>query len=142
MNIRPIHFDDEFPVVKDWWRRRGTPELPAAAFFSAQGFVVEDTGLMIAVTWLYVVPGTRGGIGILEFTTTNPAVADKRLVLESVKRLYAEVEAKAWEQGCGSMISFVAPGKGEQHLFDRCGWRDLTGGQPHLLYGKERPPCP
>lgn len=141
MNIRPVIFDQDFPTVQGWWRARGSSVLPAPAFMSAEGFIVESGGIPVAVSWLYVVPGTKGGIGVVEFTTTNPAVAVSRDLISCVRALYAHVQTQAWAWGCGSVMSFVAPDSAEQRIFEQDGWKDLTGGVPHLMYGKERPPC-
>ncbi len=139
MSVRPIEFLTEFPVFCAWLQRRGAPVLPQEAFMSAQGFVAEEEGKLLAASWLYVVPGTQGGIGIIEFTTTNPAISTGKALLSGVKQLYSHLEQKAWEQGCGSLLSFVAPGSGEQHIFEKTGWANVTGGRPHLTYGKARP---
>ena len=140
MNIRPINIETELPAVRGWWESRGTP-MPAAAFLSAEGFVAEHDGALVAASWLYVVPGTQGGIGVVEFTGSNPAFAASPELVDGLKALYARLEERAWALGCGSLLSFVAPNSWEQRTFARAGWQDLTGGKPHLTYGKVAP-CP
>lgn len=139
MNIRPINAETELPILRSWWEKRGLASLPDSAFLPGAGFVVEDGSILIACAWLFVVPGCSGGIGVLEFMSTNPQVAVCKSLLACVKALYSHVELKAWEAGCGSLISFVAPGTGEQHYMERNGWADLTGGVHHLMLGKVRP---
>lgn len=139
MTIRPIVPELELPILRSWWKARGMAPLPDSAFLPGRGYVVEDGGLLVACAWLFMVPGTTGGIGILEFMSTNPKLAVGRSLLACVKELYAHVEKQAWEGGCGSVISFVAPGSNEEHHLARQGWADLTGGVKHVMFGKVRP---
>lgn len=138
MNIRPIDNEKELPILRSWWDARGASSLPADVFIPARGYVAESGGVLVAAAWLFVAPGTAGGIGVLEFMSTNPEVTVGRNLLECVKALYAHIENQAWELGCGSVISFVAPGTGEEHQMTRHGWSDLTGGVKHLMLGKAR----
>ena len=137
MSVRPINLESDLPAVLEWWAKRGS-KMPAAAFLPAQGFIAELNGVLVAASWLYVVPGTKGGIGIIEFTATNPNVATSRDLLIAVKELYAVVEQAAWDGGCGSVLSFVAPGSSEEHIMKRGGWNDITGGVHHLMLGRVR----
>lgn len=141
MNIRPIDNERELPIFRSWWEARGATALPEAVFLPARGYVAESDGVLVAAAWLFVVPGTAGGIGVLEFMSTNPEVPVGKNLLECVKALYAHVESEAWASGCGSIISFVAPGSGEERQMLRHGWADLTSGVKHLMFGKSRP-CP
>lgn len=137
--IRPIVPELELPILRSWWEQRGVAPLPDSAFLPGRGYLAEDAGVRVACAWLFVVPGTAGGIGILEFMSTNPKITPGRTLLAAVKELYAHIEEQAWAGGCGSLISFVAPGTGEQHYMERHGWTDLTGGVHHLMLGKVRP---
>lgn len=139
MNIRPINLETELPILRSWWVARGLAPLPDAAFLPGRGYVVEVSGVLVACAWLFIVPGTAGGIGILEFMSTNPKIAVGKSLLSDVKALYAHLEIEAWAAGCGSLISFVAPESGEHHQMQRNGWADLTGGVKHLMLGKVRP---
>lgn len=140
ISFRKFILESDYPVICSWQKGHGAPTMTPAVFLSADGRVAEVDGVAMAMSFLYVVPGTKGGIGIVEFTTTNPE-GSLRQRHGAAKELYAHIEAEAWLQGCGSLLSFVAPGQGEQHIFDKTGWNDLTGGIPHMIYGKVRP-CP
>lgn len=138
MTVRPLNLETDLPIVAGWWRGHSAPVVVKEAFLSADGFVAEN-GEMLAASWLYVAPGTRGGIGVLEFTTTNP-IGSPRHLLSAVNALYQHIEEVAWAKGCGSILSFVAQNRSEQHLLAKIGWQDVTG-VPHMIFGKSRP-CP
>lgn len=134
MTVRPMNLDTDFPMVCDWWKARNAPALPKPIFLPADGFVAEDSGAPVAACWLFVANGTRGGIGLLEFTTTNPRSLPRRAV-EAVKALYSHVEQVALLRQCASLLSFVEDGKGEQHLMEKMGWQD-SAGVNHRIYAK------
>lgn len=140
MIVVPLNLEQDYPMISAWWTGHKSPVVPAPVFFSAQGFKAVEEGIAYAASWLYVVPGTRGGIGIIEFTTTNPEMSFSKKVLAAVKSLYAHVESVAWSQGCGSIMSFVAQDGSESRIMDKTGFVNV-GGPAHLIYGKARP-CP
>ncbi len=127
-------------MIADWWVKRKSPVMPEVVFLPASGFIAYDERVPLAASWLFVAPGTKGGIGVIEFTTTNPIFGVSRILLSAVKALYAHLESVAWEKGCGSVISFVAQNGSEQHIMDKMGYIN-PGGIPHLIYGKARQ-CP
>ena len=140
IDIRPMDISSDYPTVARWWSARGLALPPPACFLSALGFVATYEGMPVAASWLYVVPGSQGGIGIIEFTTTNPDFRPMKTVLRAVRMLYQHLEARAWQEGCGSVLSFVGDNTGEERIMTRMGWTDCSG-TPHKTFGKARP-CP
>lgn len=135
MKIRPINLDQDYPMISEWWKARDAGVMPKGVFLPAEGFIVEEGGVAMAASWLFVAPGTQKGIGVIEFTTTNPKCGLSKILLAGAKALYAHLEKVAVTKGCGSILSFVAPGRSEQHIMDRIGYTNC-GGPPHLIYGK------
>lgn len=129
MNLRRFNLETDYPMICEWWTKHKSPVLPKAVFLPAIGLISEA-----AAGFLFVPEKTQGGIGIIEFTTTDPD-AHVRVRLESVKSVYAGLEGIAKEMKCGSLMSFVAQGRSEEHLLLKRGWADVTG-IPHLIFGK------
>lgn len=115
-------------MICEWWTKHKAPLIPVV-FLPAIGLI--DDG---AVGFLFVPEKTQGGIGVIEFTTSNPGATAKSR-LQAVKAIYAGLETIAIRLGCGSVMSFVAQGKSEEHILSKMGWADAAGG-PHLIYAK------
>jgi len=116
-------------MLCEWWTKHKTPLLPSAVFIPAIGLVAKG-----AMGFLFVPEKTEGGIGIVEFVTTNPDASPKER-LSGWNAVMSGLEAIAIEKGCGSLMSFVAQGKSEEHMLSKTGWLDVTG-TPHLIFGK------
>ena len=121
-------------MIVNWWIGHKAPVIPAEVFLPGYGFIAEEDGQSLAVSWLFVATNTTGGIGMVQFTTSNPC-APAKLVSGAVQRVLKELEDVAKETGCGSVMSFVRQDRGEQRIFAENGWSDLAG-VPHNLYGK------
>lgn len=120
-------------MISSWWDLHGAPIMPAQVFLPGQGLIAEcDEAL--AVAWLFVCPNTQGGIGLIEFMTTNPKGSPKE-ILRAVKEVFKHLQLAAKRQGCGSVMSFVKQDGSEQHLLEKDAWIEV-GGVPHLIYGK------
>jgi hypothetical protein len=135
VHIRDMDLALDYPVVSGWWTIHGFPVLPMGIFLPGLGFVAEQHGEAVAASWLFVANGTAGGIGLIEFTTTNPGILSQRSHLAAVKALYVHLEAKALALKCSSVMSFVAVNGGEQHIMDKMGYENV-GKVPHHIYGK------
>ena len=135
IRVRDMDLARDFPMVSGWWTVHGFPVLPMGVFLPGLGFVAMQHGEPVAVSWLFVANGTDRGIGLIEFTTTNPGILSQRSHLAGVKALYAHLEAKALALGCGSVMSFVEVNGGEQHIMDKIGYVNV-GRVPHHIYGK------
>lgn len=135
IEIQPINLKRDYPLIASWWEQRKLKLIPEGCFLPSDGFMARN-GEPLAVSFLYTVPSANGGIGIIEFTTTNPVAKDKKGVLEAVKLLYAYLECVARTRGCGSVMALIVPnGSGEQHIMEEIGYQDVGDG-PHRTYAK------
>ena len=85
------------------------------------------------MSFLYMDPGK---IGVIEMTTTNPAVAFSRDLVAAVKGLYDYLEARAKEAGCIVVISFVKPKSSEERIMSKMGYATSDDDTGHRLYAK------
>lgn len=128
--IRPINLEQDYPMICEWWIKHEAPVIPSVVFLPAFGLVADCA----AAAWLFVCEGTQGGVGLIEFTTTNPE-APAKARLSAVKEVYAGLESLAKEKGCGSVLALVGVNSSERRIMEKSGYLN-TGGEPHLIYGK------
>ncbi len=121
-------------MVVNWWLGHKAPVLLEFFFLPGIGFIAERDGQSLAVSWLFVAPKTDGGLGMIQYTTSNP-YALIPAIPSAVEAVLSHLEGVAKEMGCGSVVSFVRQDRGEQRIFAENGWTDLAG-VPHNLYGK------
>lgn len=120
----------------------GHKAIPMPHYVFPQGWIVGDGTVDIAMSFLYMDVGGR--FAVIEFLTTNPQVAMSKSLVLGVKTLVSHIERVAIDQGCRFIISFVAPGTGEEHLMAKLGY-ETSPGPSHRLYAKPltlAPPCP
>lgn len=129
--IRPIVLEDDYPLLVKWWEGHGATVLPKHII--PQGWMVSAGGVDIAASFLLLDVG--GKWAVIEFLTTNPTVAFSRYLVEDVKRLLSYIEQEATAKGCTFIMSFVAPGTGEERLMKRIGYQAQVG-PPHITYAK------
>ncbi len=131
MNIRPVNLEEDYPKLLKWWEGHGSHPMPSYVF--PQGWMVESGGVEIAASFLYLDVGGR--FAVVEFLTTNPAVAFSRTLVQGVKELIGHIEGVAKEQGCKFIVGFVSPNTGEERLMQRIGY--VSDQSPsHKLYAK------
>ena len=124
----------DYPIFSGWWKKRGLKMPPEQCFLPAEGWMARN-GIPLAASWLYTVPSARGGIGVIEFTVSNPDAefADRTL---GIAKIYERLEDIARLRGCGSVLSFVVPEKGGEKTFvEKLGYKDIGDG-PHRTFGK------
>jgi hypothetical protein len=136
MTIRNIQLESDYPIIAKWWETHKAVNIPKEVFLPAAGYIAVDEQLTpVAVSWLFVASGTVGGIGMIEFTTTNPAFGISKKLLQAVNALYEHLEVEAWSRGCKAVMSMVEDGGSESRIMAKLGYVDV-GGRPHLIYGK------
>ena len=128
MNIRPFIFENDLMLVALWWQGHGAnivmPEL------LPRGWIAEEAGVPIAVSFLYV---GDGKVGLIEYTTTNPDFSGSRQSLNAVKGLWNYLEAVAYDEGCSAIFTLVAPDSHEEREFTRRGFSTDEKGMHKLL---------
>ena len=130
MNIRPFIFENDLVMVAKWWLGHKAnivmPEL------LPRGWIAEEAGVPIAVSFLYV---GDGKVALIEYTTTNPEFTGSRQSLNAVKGLWNYLEALAYDEGCSAIFSLVKPDSFEEHEFAKRGY-STDEKAPHKLYAK------
>jgi len=129
--IRSVNLEEDYPKLLKWWAGHNALVMPAHVF--PQGWCIEAGGVEIAMSFLYLDVG--GKFAVIEWLTTNPAVALSRSLVEAVKLLMAHIEGVARAQGCSFIISFIAPNSGEERLMKRIGYQ-TSEGPGHRTYAK------
>jgi hypothetical protein len=128
--IRPIT-DADYPMLQKWWD--GHNSLPVPQHILPRGWVLASGPVDVVAAFLMLDVG--GKFAVIEFLTTNPSVAFSRTLVQDVRTLIAHIEQRAMEQGCTWMMSFVAPGTGEERLMVRLGYQ-TSEGPAHRIYAK------
>lgn len=85
------------------------------------------------MSFLYMDPKL---IGVIEWTTTNPALAFSRDIVLAVKGLYAHLEQTAKDAGCVAVISFVKPNSSEERIMAKMGFATSNDDPGHRLFAK------
>lgn len=127
MKIRPIT-EADYPTLVGWWQRHKATVIPQHIL--PRGWMIED-GVAIAASFLMVDVG--GKFAVIEFLTTNPMVAYSRTLVENVKVLVAYIEDHARAEKCTFIMSFVAPGSGEERMMARIGYTIEEGSRHQIM---------
>ena len=141
--IRPIDLATDLAILRKWWDGHGALSVPENLL--AQGCICTSGGVDICAAFYYM--DVSGRIAVIEWLTTNPSVAFSRYLVDDVRRLIAHIEALAYAQcdkagskGC-TILSFVAPGTGEERLWKSIGYT-TSEGPSHRIYAKTTIPSP
>ncbi len=121
----------DYPTLCRWWAGHGV--MPTPAEILPDGWIAHNEGEELAVSFLYA---HAGRIGVIEWTTTNPATALLRDKLAAVKGLYERLEAEARALGCLAVISFVDPDSWERRTMAKMGYVTSSDAKAHLLFAK------
>lgn len=129
--IRPAKLETDYQTLVKWWEAHKALPMPEYVF--PQGWVVSGGGVDIAMAFLYLDVG--GKFAVIEWLTTNPSVAYSKSLVNGVRALIDHIETQAKVKGCAFIISFVAPGTGEERLLSKVGY-STSAGPSHRLYAK------
>lgn len=119
-------------MLTKWWEIRGIC-IPFPVGLLPRGYIVEDGPLVIAAAFMYL--DVDGKWAATEWLTTNPTMAYSRSLIFAVHSLLGHMERTAKNQGCSSIVSWVAPGTGEERLMVKLGYV-TSEGPSHKLYLK------
>lgn len=140
MTIRRFIASHDYPVVKTWWEKRGTP-APQLPILPAVGVVVEDEGTPIACAFLY--EDKAGVVAMVEWEATNPSVGSPMKVVKGLHMVFEFFEIFAREQGYSVVLSWVAEDRGDGRILEGRKWKKCPG-ERHALMAfetKEEAPC-
>lgn len=131
MNIREIDLDMDYVKLCLWWDGHKSLHVPKA--FLPIGFIAEEEGHDIAACFLYL--DVTGKCSMIEYLTTNPTFSFSKKTLVAFKALLGHCETLSIRQGCGAIISMVAPGSSEERIMAKLGY-GTSEGVGHRMYGK------
>ena len=134
MNTRLFDPVNDYPVLCSWWARRGLPAIPLE-LIPSHGAVCE-AGIPIAMGFCYF--DTGGKIGVVDFISTNPAVAASSTTLEAISNIFVLFHAISEKRGCRNLMSWVAKDTGLHRLMVKAGWQDPHSA-PHIMLFKSWP---
>lgn len=131
----------DYDTLAKWWVGHKAVVMPKHVI--PQGWVIVSGPVEVAMAFLMLDVG--GTHAVVEYLTTNPAVAYSRSLRDDVRQLIAHIEDRARAQGCGWIMSFVAPNTGEERLMKQIGY-ETSEGPSHRIYAKSLAPkeatCP
>ena len=125
----------DYHTLQKWWEGHGAHDV-RREILPADGWIAHSNGVEIAASFFYHLIGSEGGIGIIEWTTTNPSLGFAREKVEAVKGLYERIEVEARSRKCVSMLSFVTPDSWERRTMGRMGYATSGDAKPHMVFAK------
>lgn len=131
IHFRPFEKAKDYRTYEAWCK--GHDSIPWPEIVLPRGWVAHSAGIDIACSFLYMDPGK---IGVVELTTTNPACAMSRDLVEAVKGLYLKLEEVARNSGCLVVISFVKPRSSEERIMSKMGYGTSDDDTGHRLFAK------
>lgn len=130
MIVRPFEIASDYDQLCGWWAKRGLPAVPKVIIEAATGIVVVGGDKDIAAGWCYF--DERNVIGLVDWITTNPAMAFSPTITEAINRILKFFEYLANSRGCHNLFSFVENRSGLHRLMVRTGWQDPQS-KPHIF---------
>jgi hypothetical protein len=125
----------DYPTFEAWWSGHGA--LPVPEIILPQGWIAFEDSLEIAASFIYIVQNmTKGKLGVIEWTTTNPKCSHSRKIVEAVPGLYRLLERYAFAHGCIAMLSFVKPNSGEERIMERMGYVTSDDDKGHRIFSR------
>ena len=134
MKTRAYEPSLDYPVIESWWKARNLPPIPAE-LLPAHGVVV-SAGITIAMGFCYF--DTGGKIGVVDWISTNPAVASGPTTLEAIASIFGYFEYVAEKRGCRNLMSWVSQNTGHHRYMVKRGWQDPQSA-PHIMLFKSWP---
>jgi hypothetical protein len=141
MRVRVINIEEDYPMLADWWIRRGI-QAPQKEIFPL-GVLAHEGDFPVACAFLY--EDTRGVVGMVEWEATNPDCHSAMQALRGLNMLFDFFE-KYWCIGPHRLLlSWVTQGRGDGRILDRRGWKKCPGERHELMafstLAKEAEPC-
>lgn len=130
MRIRRIILDQDYPLLKTWWERRGG-EAPPINMLPDTGVVAEEDGTPIACAFLYEIGNAP--IDIVEWEATNPDCTSPMKALRALNLVFDFFESYCGDKGVRFVLSWVVPGRGDGRLLERRKWVRAPG-VPHEMF--------
>jgi hypothetical protein len=128
MKVRRFVAEQDYPLVKTWWEKRGLPAVPPQ-IISENCALVEKDSKPIVVGWVYF--DDMGKIGIVEGITTDPDIEWNEELGKAVDMLIDFFRFLAKWKKVRNLVSFVEDHSGLHRRMVRTGWQDPKS-KPHV----------
>ena len=136
MIIRAFEMEKDYDMVCRWWAKRGLPPVPKVILGIARGVIVSAGKQDVAAGWMYFDETLT--IGVVDWITTNPAMALSPTLTDGINRILAFFEYAAKEKSVHNLFSFVAKDTGLHRQMVKTGWQDPQS-EPHVYLFKSWP---
>lgn len=130
MKVRRIDLDQDYPVIKTWWERRGS-EAPSVVLLPPVGIIAEVENLPIACAFLYQDVG--GLVAMVEWEATNPDCHSPMQTIRALNMVFDFFERYAIDQGFSVLLSWVAEKRGDGRILERRHWGKCPGDRHTLM---------
>lgn len=130
MKVRVIQLEQDYPVIKTWWERRGA-EAPHFALLPPVGVIAERDGVPIACAFLYQDVG--GSVAMVEWEATNPDCNSAMETIRALNTVFDFFEKYAVNEGFLVVLSWVAEGRGDGRILERRKWTKCPGERHALM---------
>lgn len=129
MKTRRLILEEDYPVIKTWWERRGG-EPPPLNMLPDVGVIVEEDGTSLACAFLYKISNAQ--IAIVEWEATNPDFPSPTKRLQALNMAFDFFEEWTREKEHVCLITWVKMGRGDGRLLSQRGWIHPQG-EPHEM---------
>lgn len=129
MTLRRIIMVNDYPTLKTWWERRGTP-APDPILLPTVGVVTEEKGAPVACAFLYEDVG--GKVAMVEWEATSPDSTAMNSI-RGLNMIFDFFENFAKSQGFAVVLSWVAQGRGDGRILERRKWIKCPGERHELM---------
>lgn len=141
MNVRRIVLDEDYPLLKTWWERRGA-EAPQRALLPPIGVLVEQFCVPMACAFLYEVKDAP--IAMVEWEATNPDCRSAMATVRALNMVFDFLETYCADNGIAVVLSWVEEGRGDGRILSGRKWRKCPGERHALMAFQTQPqeaPC-
>lgn len=128
IQVRIIDSEADYPVLCEWWKAHGWPEVPAA-ILPKLGVVAVKEDVRVAAAFLYM--DNSVGVSMLEWLVTNPW-ANGRDALQGIGAVIGFLTERALEMDYGVMLTSCRQ-PGLARIFEKHGFTKTDVSMTHLV---------
>lgn len=130
MHVRRIIIEEDYPVIAEWWTKRGQT-APKLFLLPSIGVIAFDHAGPIACAFLYEDKG--GVIAFVEWEATNPSCGSVMSKIRGLHMVFDFFETYCRDQGITGILSWVAEARGDGRLLERRNWVKCPGERHALM---------
>lgn len=129
MRVRRIDILGDYPMVSQFWTKRGIP-APHIVLLPDIGVIAYDDNGPVACSYLY--EDKSGRVAMVEWEATNPDCTPLRCA-RGLDTMFDFWEIYANENAPMLILSWVAEVRGDGRLLERRGWIKCPGERHALM---------